>query len=209
MATVWMRTLAGLAGFLISSLSLGVPVTMTATSNNQLNVSFSVGVQPPEHNAIWLFPSTWGTFGTVEADIRLVDELGTVGSGSTHDFGGRSRFVDASSDLAGGDATVIDFSRIADGVSNGLYVFRIVGGTPGASLTFDTDDFRAETFGNSGGFPAFYPTIHRVAVVPEPQTYALMAIGLAALGFARRWKAPARANRSAAEVDSRAPLRVT
>lgn len=188
------RILALMAGLLCSAQASAVPVIMTAGANNRLEVSFTVVSQPADHLTIWFYPASVTAFGSVDARTQLFDEAGLLGTGRTPDFNARAAFTDPSSYFAEQGATVIDFGRIADGVSGGLFVFQIVAATPGASLQFDTDDFRAETFGNSGGFPPFYPTITNIAViaaVPEQGTTALLTIGLAALGLARHRRSSA------------------
>ncbi len=168
------------------------PVIMTSTSNNHMEVTFSLVSQHPSHNAIQFFgsPVSFGSGATAEARISLYDESGLLGSRiiDTVFLGGR--FTSPSSVFSGDSiSTDIDFSRLADGVSDGRFVFELLSGT--VNFSFDTANVFGITFGDSGGIPAFYPDIHSVTVrtaapVPEPEAYAMLVAGLVGLFVARR-----------------------
>lgn len=170
------------------------PVLMTAAANNVMEVRFTAPAQPGAHNAIQFSSSSVSSVGTITAQVSLYDEAGLLGTRVLSGFLG-GRFTSPTSAFSGGSiATDIDFSRIADGVTSGLFVFGVLSSTPGAFYSFDTNNIFGQTFGNAGGFPSFYPVVTSVTVytassVDEPMPLAMLALGLACIGMRRLGRA--------------------
>lgn len=160
-------------------------------AGSRLVVNFELPAQPATNNSVWIQPDSLTSFGTLQVTNALFDSQGLIAkdSADTRNF----KFFSSPNSyfIQTGEPWVIpfDFSRIAAGGSGFRFELDVVGGTPGAWMTLDTKDFKVYTFGDQGGFPAYYGTVTSVSQVPEPASVVMFMAGLAGLAALRRRRA--------------------
>lgn len=155
-----------------------------------------IAVQPAVGSGLPFIPGEINSWSTVNVDqpvgtlqiIDLGDSTGAIGSHfaniSTQTTGENGSGAFASGTIAYSDAGVMTY-RGQFSVGNAI-------GTSSAMLymtgnSFEgTDPAMYEVLGTTASFDGTTVTIAAIPAVPEPSTYAMLAAGLAAVGFVAR-----------------------
>lgn len=172
--------------------SLAQAESVTLTPGHRVVVEFELPAQPAAHNSIWVTPQSLSQFGTLLTESAIFDSQGLVAKAASQEHQFMFFSAPDSYFIQNHDSypwsIPFDFSRFAAGGSGYRFELTVLGSSAGGWMQFDTDKFLVYTFGDAGGYPAYYGKVTGVSVsaVPEPASLAMLVAGLGLLGLAAR-----------------------
>jgi len=158
-----------------SMLEIAGTTSLNPFGANDLTFAFAVGNEPPVASVELPGFSNWETdVQACDPDLSIPCPSTDSGANASRDMGGDITF--AATSTAGLPTQTVSFLTVTD-------VYAVYTNAPISALAGDPSALVTFTDGSSDSFAALSLTPQSTGTVPEPSMLALLAAGLATLGF--------------------------